>query len=401
MPLDLSSTLLGASAALLLSALITRQSTRQRDRATPLDDLSNIYNPPRWIPPQLPAPTHRLTLGHLPTPIHRWKIQPSSPSPSPSPASLPHQIQFYIKRDDYSGSEMSGNKVRKLEFLLAEALQQSCDSAITVGGIQSNHCRATAAACARIGLDSHLVLRTSDATTDPGFVGNLLISRLCGANLHLVSPEEYQEKGGWPLVQALQKKLQATGKRPFAFPSGGSCSVGVWGYIHAVKELVDYPLHFDRIYFACGSGGTAAGLALGMHLSGMSKNTELVAVGVDDDPDFFYNKIDKLLSSLTNGCDVLKGKTSRDLLRIIDGVGAGYASSTTEELAEILNISQTTGVVLDPVYSGKAALQMLKDVNSLTTKGQTNQECRVLFIHTGGLLGFYDKVEQMSKAMKQ
>lgn len=388
MPLDLSSTLLGASAALLLSALITRQ----RDRATPLDDLSTIYNPPRWIPPQLQAPTHRLTLGHLPTPIHRWFLAMSS---------LPNQIQFYIKRDDYSGSEMSGNKVRKLEFLLAEALQQSCDSAITVGGIQSNHCRATAAACARIGLDSHLVLRTSDATTDPGLVGNLLISRLCGANLHLVSPEEYQEKGGWPLVQDLQKKLQATGKRPFAFPSGGSCSLGVWGYIQAVKELVDYPLHFDRIYFACGSGGTAAGLALGMHLSGMSRNTELVAVGVDDDPDFFYNKIDKLISSLTNGCDVLNGQTSRDLLRIIDGVGTGYASSTTEELAEILNISQTTGVVLDPVYSGKAALQMLKDVNSLNARGKTSQECRVLFIHTGGLLGFYDKVAQVSKVMKK
>ena len=118
------------------------------------------YTPPTWAS-KLKVPTHQLKLGHLPTPIHRWNIPNSTTSGEQS-----QNVQFYIKRDDYSGSEMSGNKVRKLEFLIADALQKKCNSVITVGGIQSNHCRATAVACARVGLKAHLVLRTSHSTTE-------------------------------------------------------------------------------------------------------------------------------------------------------------------------------------------------------------------------------------------
>ena len=116
------------------------------------------YTPPTWAS-KLKVPTHQLKLGHLPTPIHRWNIPTTS-------GEQYQNVQFYIKRDDYSGSEMSGNKVRKLEFLIADALQKKCNSVITVGGIQSNHCRATAVACARVGLKAHLVLRTSHSTTE-------------------------------------------------------------------------------------------------------------------------------------------------------------------------------------------------------------------------------------------
>ena len=122
------------------------------------------YTPPTWAS-KLKVPTHQLKLGHLPTPIHRWNI-PKEQSNSTTSGEQYQNVQFYIKRDDYSGSEMSGNKVRKLEFLLADALQKKCNSVITVGGIQSNHCRATAVACARVGLKAHLVLRTSNSTTE-------------------------------------------------------------------------------------------------------------------------------------------------------------------------------------------------------------------------------------------
>jgi D-cysteine desulfhydrase len=122
----------------------------------------------------------------------------------------------------------------------------------------------------------------------------------------------------------------------------------------------------------------------------------VVAVGVDDDPDFFYEKIDRLISSLiSNNTDLLNGKTSRDLLRVIDGVGAGYAESTDQELLDIYQLSKYSGVVLDPVYSGKAALTMLKDLKNV------KKPQNVLFIHTGGLLGFYSKMNQLNKVVER
>ena len=358
------------------------------------DNVLLSYSSPKWCHSngisKLQVPLHRLRLGHLPTPIHHWKIQQQEQQQQ-------QRVQYYIKRDDYTGSELSGNKVRKLDFLLAAALHQKCDSVITVGGIQSNHCRATAVAAARIGLKSHLILRTTTgSSSDPGFVGNLLVSRMVGAHLHLVTTEEYVKIGGLGLVQNLQKELELVGEKPYSFPSGGSCTLGLWGYIDCVQEIIDSNITFDRIYFACGSGGTAAGLALGMYLSGLSISsggtTELIAISVDDTPEFFYDKIDSLIAS--TGIQNIP-KSSRCLLRIIDGIGIGYANSTDEELKEIYHISQNSGVVLDPVYSGKAALGMLKDVQ----KNEAPGNLKILFIHTGGLLGFYDKIDQLGKVM--
>ena len=143
------------------------------------------YIPPSWAS-KLKVPTHQLKLGHLPTPIHRWNIpnleQSNSTTSGEQYQNYSEYVQFYIKRDDYSGSEMSGNKVRKLEFLLADALQKKCNSVITVGGIQSNHCRATAVACARVGLKAHLVLRTSHSTTEVSLYQSLFW--ICSQNIY-------------------------------------------------------------------------------------------------------------------------------------------------------------------------------------------------------------------------
>jgi len=259
-------------------------------------------------------------------------------------------------------------------------------------------------------MDCFFFFFTNTTTQDPGYCGNLLVSRLVNATLHLVSTDEYMNhpQGGWGLVKDLQKKLESSSSSSSCYPvpSGGSCGLGVWGYIECVRELIHYSnndenITFDRVYFACGSGGTAAGLALGMYLSGMLKKTKLIAVSVDDTPDFFYKKINQLISSTidtnTEMKDVMNGKTARDLLRVIDGVGAGYAESTDQELLDIYQLSKQSGVILDPVYSGKAALIMLKDLKNI----QKRRKQHVLFIHTGGLLGFYDKIKQLNKVVSK
>lgn len=260
-------------------ALATYLRTRQNGiAATGGDGQAEAYNAPKWTPDELNPPGQRLRLAHLPTPIHRWEGLPGVDS---------SVAEVWIKRDDCTGCELSGNKVRKLEFLLAEALAGGFDSVITVGGIQSNHCRATAAAARRVGLTAHIILRTKAPDSDPGLVGNLMLDRMVGANIHLVSDEEFSAKGGWGLVCELKEKLEKEqGAKPYPFPSGGSNDVGTWGYVQAIAEIEqqskDLGVEFDAVYYACGSGGTGAGLALGMHAS--SLQGELVGLCVDDTP---------------------------------------------------------------------------------------------------------------------
>lgn len=194
---------------------------------------------------------------------------------------------MWIKRDDLSSFDLSGNKVRKLEFLMAAAVASGHDSIITIGGQQSNHARATACCSKQLGLESHLILRCPDPEKDPGLAGNLLLNRLVGANIYTVSPGTYARIGSAELTAQLAEKLRAQGKNPYVVPVGGSNELGAWGYIEFVRELIqqcqDMAIgDFDHIIFACGSGGTATGIALGLRLSGIK--TKVHAVGVCDSP---------------------------------------------------------------------------------------------------------------------
>ncbi|KAL3143276.1 hypothetical protein ABBQ38_002120 [Trebouxia sp. C0009 RCD-2024] len=248
------------------------------------------YSFPRWANAlSAHAPKHRYALGIFPTPLHKWH-----------PPGVPDNVEMYIKRDDLSGMQLSGNKVRKLEFLLAEAVAQGHDCVITIGGIQSNHCRATAVAARYLGLDSHLILRASRelADSDPGLTGNLLLARMVGAHIHTVTKEEYTRTGSEALLQQLSEKLRRQGKKPYSIPVGGSNSLGSWGYLEAVRELETQVANMGitDIVLACGSGGTAAGMALGLHLSGLG--CKLHAMGVCDDPDYFYNYLGGLLEGM-------------------------------------------------------------------------------------------------------
>ncbi|XP_072953384.1 D-cysteine desulfhydrase 1, mitochondrial [Typha angustifolia] len=339
------------------------------------------YEPPSWASHLNPIPSCTYSLGHLPTPIHKWNLP-----------NLPEGTEVWIKRDDLSGMQLSGNKVRKLEFLMADAVAHGADCVITVGGIQSNHCRATAVAARYLNLDCYLILRTSKVLVDkdPGLVGNLLVERLVGAHVELVSKEEYAKIGSVALADLLKKRLLNEGRKPYVIPVGGSNSLGTWGYIEAIREIEQQTqscgeMQFDDIVVACGSGGTIAGLSLGSRLSNLKAKVH--AFSVCDDPDYFYNYAQGLIDGLQAGV------SSHDIVNIRNAKGLGYAMNTTEELKFVKDIATTTGIVLDPVYSGKAAYGMLEDMASNPTKWKAR---RILFIHTGGLLGLYDKTEQMS-----
>ncbi|KAH1079902.1 hypothetical protein GLYMA_05G248600v4 [Glycine max] len=332
------------------------------------------YSPPSWASHLHPLPSHFFSLAHLPTPIHRWNLP-----------NLPTNTELWIK--------LSGNKVRKLEFLMADAIAQGADSIITIGGIQSNHCRATAVAAKYLNLDCFLILRTSDLLVDqdPGLTGNLLVERMVGAHVHLISKQEYAKIGSVTLTNVLKEKLIKEGRRPYVIPVGGSNSLGTWGYIEAVREIEQQiqkgtgNVKFDDIVVACGSGGTIAGLSLGSSLSALKARVH--AFSVCDDPDYFHNFAQGLLDGLKAGV------SSRDIVHIQNAKGLGYAMNTSEELNFVKEVAATTGVVLDPVYSGKAAYAMLKDMSENPKKWERR---KILFIHTGGLLGLYDKVDQLA-----
>ncbi|PIA63947.1 hypothetical protein AQUCO_00201338v1 [Aquilegia coerulea] len=339
------------------------------------------YNPPSWASHLDPIPSHVFSLAHLPTPIHKWNLP-----------NLPKNVELWIKRDDLSGMQLSGNKVRKLEFLMADAISLGADCIITIGGIQSNHCRATAVAAKYLNLDCFLILRTTQvlADKDPGLTGNLLVERLVGAQVELVSKEEYSKIGAEALTNLLKERLISQGRKPYVIPLGGSNSLGTWAYIEGIREIEEQ-LHnapsivFKDIVVGCGSGATLAGLSLGSWLSKMKAKVH--GFSVCDDPDYFYNKVQGLLDGLHAGV------SSRDIVEIQDSKGLGYAMSTTEELEFVKEVAASTGVVLDPVYSGKAAFRMLKDMSANPAKWEGR---KVLFIHTGGLLGLYDKSEQIA-----
>jgi len=371
------------------------------------------YQAPSWALKglsQQAVPTHRIPLGRLNTPIHRWNL-PGIPPDGP---------EIYIKRDDLTGLQLSGNKIRKLEFILAQAKAGGYDSIITLGGIQSNHARATAVAASYIGLESHLILRTSRALvdSDPGLTGNLLVERLIGVNLHLVTKEEYSRIGQAALAANLLEKLQSQGLNPYVIPVGGSSALGTWGYLSMMDELKhqmeltnsekDHVPQFTDIVMACGSGGTTAGIALGNYLSGL--NLRVSAYMVCDEQGYFEEYIDNLFKELGATPEKLqstgsnnsgssesfgsghKGPAAADLIRFVQAKGQGYALSRQEELQTVLDVAMATSIVLDPVYTGKAIHALIKDIQH---NSQNWKDRKVLFIHTGGLLGLYDAAPQL------
>ena len=290
---------------------------------------------------------------------------------------------IYIKRDDYTGTEISGNKIRKLEFSIKEALDLGCDYLITCGGIQSNHARATVAAAVKMGMRSGLVLRGKEETE---IDGNLFINKLLGADIRFITPEDYSNRR-MEIMEELKKEMEGKGFIPYIIPEGASNGIGSFGYFKAMDEIMaqekEMGIQFDGIFIAVGSGGTHAGLLLGSKI--LKSRAQIYGINVCDDEKYFKNTINEILIESNKYLDI-DIQFDKSEINIIDGyVGLGYALSTPVELEFINELAKLEGVILDPVYTGKGMYGLTQEIK----KGRFNEFKNILFIHTGGLFGLF------------
>jgi D-cysteine desulfhydrase len=325
----------------------------------------------RASPPTSTRPPPRLSLARLPTPLE--------PSPRMG-ARL--GVSLWWKRDDLTGVELSGNKVRKLEFLLADAEARGADTLITCGGVQSNHCRATALAAARRGLGCVLLLRVPDPAAPPPPAGNSLLDGLAGAEIRYVSFAEYRRRD--EIFAAVEAELAQQGRRPYVIPEGGSNALGAWGYVTAIAELRAQLPGPATIVYAAGSGGTGAGIELGLRLHEWT-GARAVGFAVCDDRAFFQERIAAIAGEASRRWNLGITVAPHDVEIDDRFIGPGYAQTTPEMLDAIGDVARTEGLILDPVYTGKAFFGMMRvlaeDPRAL---GDT-----VVFLHTGGIFGLF------------
>jgi len=291
--------------------------------------------------------------------------------------------EILVKRDDETGCGTSGNKIRKLEFYAAEALQQGADTIITAGHRISNHTRTTALVARELGMDLHLILAgEGECRVD----GNLFLEMVAGAEIHFVPPQDRSELN--IRLAELADDLRAIGRRPYVVPAGGSSPLGVLGYARCAQEIkqqVDEAgLRIDAITVALGSGSTTAGLILGAEMFGLG--CPVYGVHVTSKPELYGPLLRNLIEETRDRFHIAT-EVPDDRIRVITGyVGNGYGQSSTEDLAFIQDIARRTGLLLDPTYTGKAFRGTLHEMR----KGVLQNCERVLFIHTGGLFALYN-----------
>lgn len=325
---------------------------------------------------------------------------PSTPLPDKLPlAALPTPLQplirlgatlgveLYVKRDDLTGSHLSGNKIRKLDFILADAQQQGATTVITCGGIHSNHARATALAAAQLGMKSVLLLRTPnglESDLPSPLHGNLLLDRMAGATIVTCTPADYRERRG-SLMQALADALAENGERPYLVPEGGSNALGALGYVDCVREiLAQLASPPDLIVVATGSGGTLAGLALGLEDAGVP--TRAIGVAVCDDAPYFEAIVERIAAEAHTAFQLPRLSPGR--YQVLEGFqGRGYGLTTEAELAFLLETLRHDGLALDPVYTNKALLGLVRSIPTLIANPDPARPASVVFIHTGGIFG--------------
>ena len=313
----------------------------------------------------------RMSLARLPTPLVRLERAGRSLGGA----------QIWIKRDDLTGLVVSGNKIRKLEYVLADAVASGCDTVVTEGTSQSNHCRATAAACAKVGLHAHLLFRPPPADGPP--VGNHLLDSLFGATWSSYSAAEFSARREEILADEVHR-LSTAGHRVRHTPPGASEPLGCWGYIRAAAELAEQLYNAEirdcDVVVPISSGGTYAGLVLGK-LQHYLDHVDVHAVPVSDDLAFHQRETQSLCEATIRdfGFPI---EFRAEVLNFIDGyVGDGYAIPYAAALDTIRWLARTEGLVLDPVYTGKAFHGMVENIRN----GKLGHRRPVVFIHTGGL----------------
>jgi D-cysteine desulfhydrase len=331
------------------------------------------------MPSLHPKEPPRLELAQLPTPVVELK-------------NLARELgveRLLMKRDDLSGFETSGNKIRKLEYVIADAVARGADSLVTHGGFQSNHCRATAAIGARLGLRVRLILRgpasysPADPLTDPARDGNLLLDHLFGAEVSIHAVAEYNNRKR-ELIDAALSSDRSAGRTPYFFPVGASIPIGCWGYVRCIGELVEQlgrttPVD---IFSAVSSGGTHVGLMLGKTLLECD-NWRIIGIPVSDSVEFFQKDLRELerKTVASYGLDVTEAQTP---IELIDGfIGDGYAVPYAAAIDTIRQVARLEGILLDPTYTAKGMTGMIATIRS----GGVRPGATAVFVHTGGGFG--------------
>ena len=324
----------------------------------------------------------RVALATLPTPLQEApRLHAALGGPRKAP-------RIFIKRDDLTGLALGGNKARKLEFLVADALKHGADALITTGATQSNHARMTAAAARVAGLECHLVL--SSKRGDPPLQGNLLLDHVYGATVHHVpAPDDPKLALGQDeeKVRQVESSLRASGKTPYVIAVGGSSPVGALGYTLATAELAEQLSAADvtpsRVYYASGSRGTQAGLALGAKACATPYRMYGIAVSTGE-PEKTY----RAFNAANSAAEILGIPTRVELSDLFTDsgfIGEGYGIPTRECLEAIALLARTEGILVDPCYTGKALAGLIAHVRS----GELPPEDTVVFLHTGGAQGLF------------
>ena len=303
----------------------------------------------------------RIPLAILPTPMYKLEN-----------LSRILGTNVWIKRDDMTGVGLGGNKVRKLEFLLAEAKKQGAELVFTTGGAQSNHAMLTAACAKRLGMTPILILKKRGVTERKG---NQLLEYLMGVDVRFMDTDSYDD-----IYAEMDRVGKMLGKPYYKIPCGGSNALGALGYVNCMREIAASGVHFDRVVCATGSGGTHAGVALGAKL--YMPGTKTLGVMVDDDP------FDEITPGIMRGAAELLGadvEISADDVKLLNMVGPGYAIPSEEGNAAIRLLAENEGLFLDPVYTGKAFAGLVK----LAREGVFKPDENVLFLFSGGAGGLF------------
>jgi D-cysteine desulfhydrase family pyridoxal phosphate-dependent enzyme len=312
----------------------------------------------------------RLDLGFCPTPIDEMPRLREALGGGP---------RLFIKHDDYTGLGFGGNKVRKLEYELAEARAQNADVVFTTGGVRSNHARVTAAACARLGLKCHLILNGAPSSHP----ASLFLDELYGATVQFVARREERT----PELQRIAEELRRKGHRPYAIPLGASTPLGALGYVRAAQEIATCGRRFDAIFHSTSSGGTQAGLLAGLQLA--ASNTSVIGVSADDPA----VEIAARVAAIVEGIGDLLGETFQPAIEVDAGfVGEGYGIPSQQGREAIALLARSEGVVLDPVYTAKAMASLIARVRA----GRFSADQSVLFLHSGGQLALFS-ADSLSK----
>jgi D-cysteine desulfhydrase len=315
----------------------------------------------------------RLPLANLPTQIVEL-------------ANLARQLgvgKILLKRDDLTGLETSGNKIRKLEYILADAVATGADTLVTHGGFQSNHCRATAALGARLGMKVRLILRSAEK--DPPRDGNLFLDHLFGADVTLHHPDEYNGRRKELIDDAMLTQRQL-GRKPYFFPVGASIPLGCWGYVRCIHEMIEQLGRDTKVdvFSAVSSAGTQAGLMLGKALFALD-NWRIVGVPVSDSIEYFEREVRDLINRTVVDFN-LQLSESQTPLDLLDGfIGEGYAIPYPAAVETTKLLARSEGIILDPTYTSKAMTGMLGAIGA----GGVRDGALPLFVHTGGAFGLF------------